>query len=78
MLLSSKAHGRKDFWKPSKPYYVGIYWIALTDYSQMSTHVPGFQSFLRLFASFCIGLISHPHLYITILSIIVKQQGLGQ
>ena len=25
----------------------------------MSTHVPGFQSFLRFFASFCIGQISH-------------------
>ena len=25
----------------------------------MSTNVPGFQSFLRFFASFCIGQISH-------------------
>ena len=25
----------------------------------MSTHVPGFQSFSRLFASFCTGKISH-------------------
>ena len=25
----------------------------------MSTHVPGFQSFFRIFASFCIGQISH-------------------
>ena len=23
-LLSSKTQGRKDFWKPSKPYHVGI------------------------------------------------------
>ena len=32
-------------WKPSKPYHVGIHWIALAEYSQMSTRVPGFQSF---------------------------------
>ena len=43
--LSSKGQGRKDFWKPSKPCHVGILWIALTEYPQMSTHVPGFQSF---------------------------------
>ena len=58
-LFSSKAQGRKDFRKPSKPCHVGIHWIALAEYSQMSTHVPGFQSFFRFFASFCIGQISH-------------------
>ena len=31
---------------------VGIHWNALTERSQMNTHVPGFQSF-------CIGKISH-------------------
>ena len=36
--LLSKAQGCKDFWKPSKPCHVGIHWIALTEYSQMSTH----------------------------------------
>ena len=51
-LLSSKAQRSKDFWKPSNPCHVGINWIALTEYSQMSTHLLGFQSF---FASFCIG-----------------------
>ena len=30
-------------WKPSKPCHVGIYGIAFAEYSQMSTHVPGFQ-----------------------------------
>ena len=35
----------------------GIHWIALTEYSQMSTHVPGFQ--LGFFASFCFVQISH-------------------
>ena len=55
MLLSSKAQGCKDFWKLCKTYHVGIHWIALAEFSQMSTHVPGFRSFYRFFASFCIG-----------------------
>ena len=29
-LLSSKAQGPKDFWKPFKPCHVGIEWIALS------------------------------------------------
>ena len=35
-LLMSKAQERKDF------CCVGIHWIALAEYSQLSTHVPGF------------------------------------
>ena len=31
------------FWKTSKPSHVGIHWIALTEYSQMSIHMPGFE-----------------------------------
>ena len=58
-LLSSKEQGCKYFWIPSKPCHVGIHWIALTEYSQMSTHVPGFQSFFRFFATFFIGQTSH-------------------
>ena len=50
--LSSKAQGRKDFWKPSKPCYVGIHWKFLTEYCQMSTNFSRFQSFFRIFASF--------------------------
>ena len=38
----------QTFWKPSKPSHVGIQWIALTEYPQMSTHLPEFQSFFRL------------------------------
>ena len=49
MLLSSKAQGRKDFWKPFKPYHVGVNWIAPAEKSQTSTHVLWFQSFFRLF-----------------------------
>ena len=35
------------FWKRSKICHVGVHWIALTEYSQMSTHTPGFQYFFR-------------------------------
>ena len=58
-LLSSKAQESKVFLKPPKPCCVGIHWIALAEYSQMSTHLPGFQAFFRVFASFCIAQISH-------------------
>ena len=54
-ILSSKAQRHKAFWKPSKPYHVGIHWIAFTEYSQISNHVPGFHSSFRLFAKICIG-----------------------
>ena len=33
--------------------------VALTKYSQMSTLVPGFHYFFRIFASFCNGKFSH-------------------
>ena len=52
-LLSSKDKDAKIFLKPSKPSYVCIHGIALAEYSPMSTHETGFQSFLRFFASFC-------------------------
>ena len=44
-----------SFFKLFKPCHVSIHWIALTEYSQMSAHVPGFQSFFSCFASFHIG-----------------------
>ena len=46
---------QRIFEKLSKPGHLGIHWIALTENSQMTTYVPGFHSFLRFFASFCIG-----------------------
>ena len=39
--------------------HVGIHWIALAEYFQMSTHLPGFQSLFRFYVSYCIGQISH-------------------
>ena len=58
-LLSSNTQEHKDFGKTPKPSHVGIHWIALAEYSQMRTHVQGFQSFFRFYASFGIGEISH-------------------
>ena len=46
-LLSSKAQVCEKKSKPFKPSHVGIHEIALTDYSQMITHIPGFQSFFQ-------------------------------
>ena len=40
-------------------WHVGIHWKALAEYSQMSTYMPGFRSFFRFFASFCVDKISH-------------------
>ena len=57
-ILSSKAQGLKVFWKPFKPCCVGIHWVVLAEFSQMSTHLAGFQSFFRFFASSYIGQIS--------------------
>ena len=56
-LISSNAQGRKYLWKPSKPYLVGIHWIALAEYSQMSTNLV--SVIFRIFESFCIGQSSH-------------------
>ena len=51
-LLSSKAQGFKKFWKTYKPCHVGFHWIALPEYSRMSTHMHhAFQSFCQLLAS---------------------------
>ena len=52
-LLLYKGIGCKDFCKPSKPCHVGIHKVALTECSQMSTYMPGFQSFSMFCASFC-------------------------
>ena len=44
-LFSAEAQGRK----PLKPCRVGIHWIALAEYSQMSTHVSGFSVIFQFF-----------------------------
>ena len=40
---------QKIFENNLKPCHVGIHWIALTEYSMMSTHVLGFQTFSDFF-----------------------------
>ena len=43
--ISSKAQECKILEKPLKPCRLGIHLRALAEYSQMSTHLPGFQYF---------------------------------
>ena len=33
----------QDFYKPSNPCHIGFHWIAFTEHSQMSTHMPDFH-----------------------------------
>ena len=42
-LHSPNAQERKNLSKTSKPCHVGTHWKALTEYFQMSTHLPGFR-----------------------------------
>ena len=46
LVQSTRTH---DFRKPSKPCHVGIHWIVLAEYSQIGSHVPGFQSIFSFF-----------------------------
>ena len=41
--------------KSSKPYHVAIHWVALNEYSQMSTHKSGLQSFFRFLHQFVLA-----------------------
>ena len=55
-LLSSKVQGRKDVWKTSKLCHNnGTHFIALAEHSQMSTHLPGFQSFFLFLHHFALA-----------------------
>ena len=53
--LSYNTQEYSDFLKASKPCPVGIHWEALAEYSQMSTHVPGFQSFFSFLHHFVLA-----------------------
>ena len=66
-LLSSKAQRPKDLWKQANPCHVGIHWKALADFSQMSTHVSGFRSFFRFFASFVFAKVATSSIRVNIL-----------
>ena len=49
---ATSVQGCKAFCKPPKPCRVGIHWIALSAYFQMSTHVQGFSHFTGLLYHF--------------------------
>ena len=44
-LHLSKVQDHKNLCILTKPCHIGIYWKALVEYYQMSTNVPGFQSY---------------------------------
>ena len=52
MLRQRSTKTRIFFWKPVNPCHVGIHWKDLAEYSQMSTYLPGFQSFNRFLHHF--------------------------
>ena len=45
----------QNFREPSKPCHVCIHWIALAEYSRMSNHMPGFQSFFSFLHHFVLA-----------------------
>ena len=57
-LLSSKHKNAKTFEKYLNPVML-VFIGKLSEYSPMSTDVPGFQLFFRCTASFCTAQISH-------------------
>ena len=59
-LLSSKAQGCKDFLNSSKPCHDGILWIALAEFSQMSTMCQGFSHYLGFLHHFVFAKFKPP------------------
>ena len=56
--ISSKAQEGKDFWKPSKPYHVGVHWKALADHCQMNTICQGFSHFPDFLHHFVLAILA--------------------
>ena len=69
-LLSSKAQGRKDFGKSSKPCLVGSHLKALDECYQMSTHLPGFQKFSGFLHHFVLAKLATSSISVKCFSII--------
>ena len=55
ILLTLPIMSKSTMMQIFKPCHVGIHWIVLAEFSQMSTHVPGFQSFLRFLHHFVLA-----------------------
>ena len=51
----TKYKNIKGLAKSSDKYHVGIHWKGLTEYYQMSTHVPGFSHFLGFLHHFVLA-----------------------
>ena len=63
-----RAHGPTDLWKPSKPCHIGFHWMALNEYSQMSTHLPSHFSGV-FFASFIMAKLATSNIRVNITTI---------
>ena len=47
-----------------KPCDIGFHWIALTEYSQMSTHMPGFQLFSAFLCHFVLAKLATSSIWV--------------
>ena len=65
-LLSSKVRVRKDIWKTSKLCHNGTHLIALAEHSQMSTHLPGFQSFFLFLHHFVLAKLATSSIWVNV------------
>ena len=74
---SIKAQERKDFLKPSKPCHIDIHCKVLAEYPQISTHVPGFHSFFRIFAFFVLAKVATSSVMVKFFSVI-KANGISK
>ena len=77
-LLSSEVQGCKDISKSSKPYHVGIHWIALAEFSQISTNVPGFLSFSGFFKHFLMAKLAVSSLWVNRVALLIVPLPLSQ
>ena len=61
LKLPRQKHKSANCYEIIEPCHVGIHWIALTEYSQMSTHLPGFRSFSGVLCHFVLATETQSH-----------------
>ena len=66
-FFSQSSHQQHKGYISSKPCHVGIHWIALAEYSQMSTHMPGFLSFVSCLHHFVLAKLATSSIRVTAL-----------
>ena len=72
--MCSKHKDAKVFENHLNPVTLIFIGKALPEYPQMSNHMPGFRSIFQVFASFCIGQISHTSsLRVKDITVIIKE-----